>query len=169
MLRDVAGDLLLPDPLVQLGRVRLEHLDVAGQVHVDELRKASVEGLGTPAIAESYPAPRTARGTHTYQGQSGRHGHPGFYRLLDEMADLHDRKNHDYAGDDPLSNLKLCSTFGIAPWLGVIVRLTDKWSRITQLATKEAQVTDESIEDTLLDNAVYSLLAIVLRREQEDL
>ncbi|KKN42485.1 hypothetical protein LCGC14_0712950 [marine sediment metagenome] len=106
--------------------------------------------------------------SHSYRTQ-GRHGHPGFYQLLDEIADLHDRKNHDYAGQDPLSNLKLCEEFGIPAWKGVIVRLTDKWSRITQLITKEAQVKDESIEDTLKDNAVYSLLAIVLRRERKDL
>ncbi|KKN61526.1 hypothetical protein LCGC14_0521140 [marine sediment metagenome] len=118
----------------------------------------SPPGTGEPGaiVAQSY---RT----------QGRHGHPGFYQLLDEIADLHDRKNHDYAGDDPLSNLKLCEEFGIPAWKGVIVRLTDKWSRITQLITKEAQVKDESIEDTLKDSAVYSLLAIVLKRERKDL
>ncbi len=96
----------------------------------------------------------------------GYKGHPLFYILLDEIADLHSRKNADYAGDDPLSNLRLCQQFGIEPWRGCLVRMSDKWSRITQLANRDAEVGDEPIEDTLLDMAVYSLLCIVLRRER---
>jgi hypothetical protein len=93
-------------------------------------------------------------------------GHPLFYELLEEMAALHARKNHDYSSDaDPLSNLKGCERLNIPPFMGVLVRLQDKWSRIEQMAKgKKAQVA-ESLEDTLMDNAVYSLLAIVLLRE----
>jgi len=47
----------------------------------------------------------------------------------------------------------------------VLVRLTDKWDRITQLCHKTPAVVGESLEDTLKDNAVYSLLTIVLLRE----
>lgn len=94
-------------------------------------------------------------------------GHPEFYNLLEQMADLHARKNADYAGDDPLSNLRVCSQFGVSPFTGVLVRLSDKWSRIVQLSAKgKAEVKEESIADTLMDMAVYALLAIVLRREE---
>jgi hypothetical protein len=94
-------------------------------------------------------------------------GHPEFYKLLDQMADLHSRKNHDYAGtSDPLKNLRACERLEIDPFMGVLVRLQDKWSRIEEFAKQGVMlVKDESVEDTLMDNAVYSLLAIILRRE----
>jgi len=96
-----------------------------------------------------------------------RYGHPEFYRLLDQMAVLHSRKNHDYAGtSDPLKNLRAGERIGIDPFTGVMVRLQDKWSRLESFMTSDKLlVKDESVEDTLMDNAVYSLLAIILRRE----
>jgi hypothetical protein len=94
------------------------------------------------------------------------HGHPMFYSLLQEMADLHSRKNHDYAGSDPLSNLKGSEEIGIPAWKGVLVRLMDKWARIKTFANKaELEVINESIYDTLMDNAVYSLLCVILLKE----
>lgn len=94
-------------------------------------------------------------------------GHPGFYKLLDEMAELHSRKNHDYAGtSDPLKNLRRSQSIGIDPFTGVMIRLQDKWSRLEQfMQSGIMQVSNESVEDTLIDNAVYSLLAIILKRE----
>ena len=94
------------------------------------------------------------------------HGHPDFYVLLDELAKLHSRKNHDYAGHDPLSNFNACEDFGIPPWKGCLVRMSDKWNRIKNFARSDSlEVADETIEDTLKDLAVYSLLCILLHRE----
>ena len=97
------------------------------------------------------------------------HGHPGFYKLLEKMAKMHNAKNHDYArDDDPLSNLRACKSLGIQPFVGVMVRLQDKWDRIISFITKgELKVKSESVKDTLMDNAVYSLLAIILLEEDE--
>ena len=97
------------------------------------------------------------------------YGHPEFYKLLDQMAELHSRKNHDYAGtSDPLKNLRACTRLELDPFMGVMVRLQDKWSRIEEFVkSKTLLVKNESVEDTLMDNAVYSLLAIILLREQE--
>jgi hypothetical protein len=95
-------------------------------------------------------------------------GHPLFYELLEQMADLHSRKNANYAGDDPLSNLKRCQVLNIPPLLGVLVRLQDKWSRIEQLAKGQPDLVGESLEDTLMDSAIYALLAIVLMREASE-
>ena len=93
-------------------------------------------------------------------------GHPMFYELLLRIAELHARKNHDYAEDaDPLSNLKRAEKFGIPAYIGAFVRLSDKWSRIEELSKKPPMVASESLEDTLMDNAVYSLLAIILLDE----
>ncbi len=97
------------------------------------------------------------------------YGHPDFYKLLDQMAELHSRKNHDYAGtSDPLKNLRACTRLELDPFMGVMVRLQDKWSRIEEFVkSKTLLVKNESVEDTLMDNAVYSLLAIILLREQK--
>jgi len=92
---------------------------------------------------------------------------PAFIAVLDEIKALHDSKNHDYAADtDPLSNLRRSEAFGIPAWKGVLVRLTDKWSRIEQLAAGKSPK-HESLRDSLIDNAVYSLLAVILLDEQQ--
>jgi hypothetical protein len=96
-------------------------------------------------------------------------GHPDFYVLLDTIADLHSRKNHDYAGEkDPLANFKAVERMGFTAFDGAIVRMCDKWTRIENfIKSKNLQVKDETIEDTLMDLAVYSLIAILLKREQK--
>lgn len=95
-------------------------------------------------------------------------GHPRFYELLKKMAMLHSDKNSDYATDEePLSNLRRCERINIPAWKGVVVRLEDKWDRIERLVLKPPNVKSESIKDTLMDNAVYSLLCIILIEESE--
>jgi hypothetical protein len=86
---------------------------------------------------------------------------PAFLKLLDEIRAMHDSKSHDYAGDDPMSNLRMCESMGIPAWKGVLVRLTDKWSRLQQLSSGKTPK-HESMRDSLMDNAVYSLLCINL-------
>ena len=92
---------------------------------------------------------------------------PKFHALIEEIVTLHDRKNSDYAADDdPLSNFRRSRAFGIDPVVGILVRLSDKWSRIEQLTSgKVAQ--NESLRDSLIDNAVYSLLAVLLLDERD--
>jgi len=98
-----------------------------------------------------------------------RNGHPRFYELLNIIADLHSRKNADYCGyRDPLANLRLCKMAGIDPFLGCIVRLSDKFSRLCSFAEKGyLEVKDEKIIDTLMDMSVYALLAIILLEEKK--
>jgi hypothetical protein len=95
-----------------------------------------------------------------------RSGDPRFYALLDEIADLHSRKSHDYAPqDDPLLNFKATSALGVRPVVGVLVRMTDKWNRIAQLV-KGKTPKNESLRDSLVDLAVYSLLTVILLAEE---
>ncbi|KKN77866.1 hypothetical protein LCGC14_0356030 [marine sediment metagenome] len=103
-------------------------------------------------------------------GDTGRYGHPKFYEMLEAMAELHSRKNHDYAGtSDPLKNLRACERLEIKPFIGVMVRLQDKWSRLEEfIKSGKLMVKGESVKDTLMDNAVYSILAIILYEEQEE-
>ncbi len=95
-------------------------------------------------------------------------GHPEFYKLLERMAEIHSIKNRDYnPSDDPLANFKICESMGIPAWKGCLVRMGDKFSRLCSFAKKEKyEVRDESVEDTLIDLAVYSLLCVILYREQ---
>ena len=96
------------------------------------------------------------------------HGHPRFYELLDYIADLHDRKNSNYASDgDPLSNLRLCESFGVPATIGTMVRMSDKWSRLTELTKGKQDRVGESMTDTLMDMAIYSLLEIILIEERD--
>lgn len=97
-----------------------------------------------------------------------RGGHPMFYKMLDEIADLHSRKNSNYAENtNPLSNLRECGNFGIRPVDGVITRMTDKWSRLKELWKGKDDVVGESIKDTLMDLSIYSLLLIILLDEDK--
>lgn len=96
-------------------------------------------------------------------------GHPRFYEILKQMEELHSRKNHDYAGtSDPLKNLRACERLELKPFIGVMVRLQDKWSRLEEFVKSGTlMVKGESVIDTLMDNAVYSVLAIILYEEQQ--
>lgn len=97
------------------------------------------------------------------------YGHPRFYEILKDMAELHSRKNHDYAGtSDPLKNLRACERLELEPFMGVMVRLQDKWSRLEEFVKSgKLMVKGEGVKDTLMDNAVYSILAVILYEEQE--
>lgn len=96
-----------------------------------------------------------------------RYGDPRFYTLLDEIADLHSRKNHDYAKtDEPLSNFHKSRDLGVEPWRGVLVRMSDKYSRLEQLAGGKLPQ-NESLRDTLIDLAVYSLICILLKEDHD--
>ncbi len=92
---------------------------------------------------------------------------PKFMALIDEIVALHESKNSDYASDaDPLSNLRRSEAFGVPAWQGALVRMTDKWSRIEQLASGKVPK-HESLRDSLIDNAVYSLLTVLLLEEAQ--
>jgi len=101
-------------------------------------------------------------------------GHPKFYELLKEIGDLHDRKNSDYAErGQPLSNFRMSELLGVKPWVGTLVRMSDKWCRVLQLTKKhnvgeQEAVSDESLEDTLKDLAIYALITIILMEEEQN-
>jgi len=97
------------------------------------------------------------------------YGHPQFYVIVEELKELHSRKNRDYAQKDPLSNLKMCERGGLPAWKGVIVRLTDKISRLLTFMEREKYaVNDESVEDSFRDTAVYAILGLILYQEAKN-
>lgn len=100
-------------------------------------------------------------------------GHPKYLQILDQMRELHIKKDQDYAGDaKPFDNFRSSSEIGIKPSTGAFIRLQDKFKRIQNLLMREnrgvgAAVADESIEDTLLDLASYALIVLTLRGEEK--
>lgn len=96
-----------------------------------------------------------------------RHGDPRFYQLLEEIAELHSRKNHDYSKmGEPLSNFTRARDLGVEPWRGVLIRMSDKWSRIEQLASGK-KPKNESLRDSLIDLAVYALIDVLLLEDEK--
>jgi hypothetical protein len=92
-----------------------------------------------------------------------------FFDLCDSLKEMHRRKSRDYgcpSGGDPLANILHGAKFvGIPSWKGAMVRLSDK---VTRLAAYNAtgRLENESLEDNLFDLASYSLLALLLHREE---
>ena len=108
----------------------------------------------------------------TGDGVLGEAVHPtsqAFFDLCDALKDMHRRKSSDYgcpSGTDPLANIRNGAKFvGIPSWKGAMVRLSDK---VTRLASYNAtgRLENESLEDNLFDLASYSLLALLLHREE---
>lgn len=76
-----------------------------------------------------------------------------FEELTKEMVDLHERKNRDYGN----SFEKTLDEFGLVAGL---IRMNDKMNRIKSIYNKETLVKDESLEDSLIDLANYSVMTL---------
>lgn len=91
-----------------------------------------------------------------------------FSVIVDEMKVLHSRKNHDYAGENYLSDLTASNRMGVEAWVNVSLRLQQKMSRLENFVKRrKLEVKDEGIEDTLKDLAVYSVLALILYKNKK--
>ena len=82
-----------------------------------------------------------------------------FMDITTNMAKTYAAKNHDYGNSFEQS----CDKFGI---IASVVRLGDKMNRIESLTTKEAEVKEESIKDTLLDLANYAIMTVMWLNQQ---
>lgn len=92
-----------------------------------------------------------------------------FYSVLDEIKELHDRKQADYGRPaDPFANVRASEDWGVPAWVGTLIRATDKMRRL-QTAAQGSTLQNEGIEDSLLDLATYSLIALVLYREDQEI
>lgn len=78
------------------------------------------------------------------------------------LVEITRAKNSDYTGisDDPFANFRRCEQLDICSTeQGFMTRMTDKLARINSYCQKgQLQVKDESVLDTLLDLANYSIL-----------
>jgi hypothetical protein len=90
-----------------------------------------------------------------------------FNKILNEAAAIVAVKNADYGNaDDPFANFKGATALGIPVEVGMLVRMSDKFIRIRNLLDRPA-ATDESVRDTLIDLANYSLILAVWLEQKE--
>jgi hypothetical protein len=141
----------------------------------DELRAAVRARLANTDPSEGHSrGPSAAEVLERFHGDSLLRSdvHPtsqAFFDLCDSLKEMHRRKSRDYgcpSGEDPLANIRNGAKFvGIPSWKGAMVRLSDK---VTRLAAYNAtgRLENESLEDNLFDLASYSLLALLLHREE---
>jgi hypothetical protein len=93
-----------------------------------------------------------------------------FDDALDELKMLHDAKNSDYSTlENPYKNLQATERIGVEAWRGIVIRLMDKFSRLEEYCVKgELAIKSEGIEDTFKYIAVYSTLAMILFRKDQE-
>lgn len=84
-------------------------------------------------------------------------------QICENLNKIYEKKNHDY-GDSFGIGFK---EYGLTM---PAVRLEDKLNRFKKLGLNnlEAQVNDESIEDTLLDLANYAIMTVIEMRDKKD-
>ena len=86
---------------------------------------------------------------------------------LTELQHIANKKRADYGSDEhPFANVLQSEEFGIPPWLGAVVRLNDKVTRIKSFC-KNGSLRNESLEDSLIDIANYALIALALLDEED--
>lgn len=94
-----------------------------------------------------------------------------FNDVLKELLAMHDRKGIDYGThEEPFANVIAGAEFAsIEPWVAAMIRGQDKMGRLSK-AAQGFKLAEETIEDNLIDLAVYSIIALCLfRRTAVDL
>ena len=88
-----------------------------------------------------------------------------FNTVLKELLAMHDRKGLDYGTNaEPFANIIAGADFaGIEPWVAALLRASDKMGRLSKVAHGH-KLTVETIDDNLVDLAVYAIIALCLYR-----
>ena len=103
------------------------------------------------------------------------YGHPQFYTILKELADLHSKKNYQYSTDkDPLSNFrsagkmveKLFKPNINVPLATALVYMSKQYDGVLNIVGEGKTDTVESVRDKLMDISVYAILCIILNEEK---
>ena len=83
-----------------------------------------------------------------------------FKDVLEELYETAKKKNNDYTGGaGAFVNFELGEKIGIGPTAeGILWRMTDKLARVIALTKVDAQVKNESVQDTLKDLANYAII-----------
>lgn len=93
-----------------------------------------------------------------------------FLALTGEQADTHVRKSAGYAGrdnPDTWANFRNSLGWGVRPFIGCMVRMTDKFIRAQNLTRDPANdQVGEDLRDTLMDLGNYALIGVALLDEE---
>lgn len=95
-----------------------------------------------------------------------------FEKAVTELVTTMKNKNADYTAgsDDALANFRACENLDVAGAAqGMLTRMLDKMMRLNSFAKKGAaglQVKSESVRDTALDLATYSILFAALAHDE---
>jgi len=104
------------------------------------------------------------------------YGHPDFYKIVEELKELHSEKNRQYAtSDNPLGNFdrtgQMIKKFlkpNINPALASCLCLVAKQiDGVYEIVGEAKENTVDSLEDKLRDIAVYAIIAMIINREQK--
>lgn len=102
-----------------------------------------------------------------------------FHDLLTEIGELHNKKQEDYGSiADPAANIRQTAEWAvqcpncneavhIPPWVGAMIRASDKMVRLRQLAAR-GSLTNEGARDSFVDLAVHSLLGLLLYEDDNE-
>lgn len=86
-----------------------------------------------------------------------------FEQVLQELSAMHSKKSKDYGDENPYKNFdQVAHMHEITPLEFCNIMIALKQARIANLKGKMA--VNESLEDSLIDRAVYSIIAVVLYR-----
>ncbi|AUN06640.1 DUF1599 domain-containing protein [Clostridium botulinum] len=80
-------------------------------------------------------------------------------RICVDLNEIYKHKNHDYGDSFGETYKKL----GI---ISAVTRITDKVNRLQSLCIQEQQIKDESMKDTLMDLANYSIMTLIEMRDK---
>lgn len=91
-------------------------------------------------------------------------------QIFDKALAILVKKRQDYSGDqDPFANFRQSEMWGVEPWRGAAIRLTDKLSRFRRLAENGGTgKVEESIEDTIVDALNYTVIMYELYLETKE-
>ena len=105
-------------------------------------------------------------GETTFLVSNNRAGDPRFHAVLAEMGNLHDKKQADYGlPTDAFSNIRAGEDWGVEAWVSALIRANDKVKRLQKVA-QGGELSNEGVEDSLIDLANYAVIALVLYREK---
>jgi hypothetical protein len=154
--REFAGSNSPPDASSQES-ASFTQCENSGSVNDEEYAEPESPIFDEVRYPDTWPDPKTANPLHTHMSAT-------FAACLDVSR----RKNQDYASTaDPLANFRVCKQFGVTLPQGIMVRLSDKFSRIGNLLDGHSPaVQDERLEDTIQDAINYlAILAYALATE----
>lgn len=87
--------------------------------------------------------------------------------LFKRALEVVKRKRIDYSGPrDALGNFRWSEMLGVPAWKGAMVRMLDKVARLRWVTESgKAEVSDETLEDTVVDLINYAVLTYLLIRD----